>query len=309
MPYALSNYTEDKLFRNIFLNQSWTPPSTVYLAFYRSTTTGGSTEALETVPIASSAVELTGGGYARVALSGWSYTNDGISVTAKNSSTISFPTATANWNPIFYIAIMDAATGGNVLIWDRIYQSDFVYYTTVTAPSGSTVRIAPGNLRINFSTSALSYRSTSNNFARLNSGMSVYLQDKVFKLILQAQSWSPPSVLYLGLFKEGALPGLRSNNITNEVSGNGYARLAPPLGWDQNGPSNNVISVFLRWNLPYPFYNFPAATADWGEIRYVGIMDAATGGNVLFYGEVTSYKFVTAGTVSVKINLCTVEIE
>ena len=33
---------------------------------------------------------------------------------------------------------------------------------------------------------------------------------------------------------------------------------------------------------------FPAATADWGTVVAVGIFDASTGGNLLFFGSVTS---------------------
>jgi hypothetical protein len=40
---------------------------------------------------------------------------------------------------------------------------------------------------------------------------------------------------------------------------------------------------------------FDAATANWGTVTCVAVMDAATGGNVLFYGQVTTAKTIDTG--------------
>jgi len=40
---------------------------------------------------------------------------------------------------------------------------------------------------------------------------------------------------------------------------------------------------------------FPAATEDWGIVTHVALLDAATDGNILFFGELTTPKEVVNG--------------
>jgi hypothetical protein len=40
---------------------------------------------------------------------------------------------------------------------------------------------------------------------------------------------------------------------------------------------------------------FSAATANWGTVTHVAVMDASTSGNVLFYGAVTTSKTIESG--------------
>jgi hypothetical protein len=40
---------------------------------------------------------------------------------------------------------------------------------------------------------------------------------------------------------------------------------------------------------------FPAATANWGTITHIAVMDASTSGNVLFWGAVTTAKTIETG--------------
>ena len=39
----------------------------------------------------------------------------------------------------------------------------------------------------------------------------------------------------------------------------------------------------------------PCANANWGTITHIAVMDASTGGNVLFYGAVTTSKTIEVG--------------
>lgn len=73
--------------------------------------------------------EVTGGAYARVAvtssLANWAGTqsagsttaSSGSSGTTSNNNAITFPAPTANWGTIVAFALYDAASGGNLLIW------------------------------------------------------------------------------------------------------------------------------------------------------------------------------------------------
>lgn len=79
---------------------------------------------------ASGGTEVTGGSYARVAVSrqttpGWS-TAAGSGT--DNIATVQFPTATASWGTVVGYGIHDAATAGNMLYFgDLITGNDFVF--------------------------------------------------------------------------------------------------------------------------------------------------------------------------------------
>lgn len=67
----------------------------------------------------SGAVEVSGGGYARVATSAatWGAAAAPPPLIA-NTQAIVFPAATANWGTIVAAGLYDAASGGNLLFWD-----------------------------------------------------------------------------------------------------------------------------------------------------------------------------------------------
>lgn len=76
-----------------------------------------------------------------------------------------------------------------------------------------------------------------------------------------------------------------------EVSGGSYARVAvgPADGsWSAasstDGLTDNVADV-----------TFPAPTANWGVVGWVGIFDRLTAGNLLFHGALTTPKTVNSG--------------
>jgi hypothetical protein len=93
-----------------------------------------------------SAVEVSGGAYARqaIASSGWSsISTSGTGTTTiyqiSNSSVINFPTATASWGTVVGIALYDALTLGNLLAYGDLTSS-------VAVGSGSTFQIPASDL-------------------------------------------------------------------------------------------------------------------------------------------------------------------
>lgn len=55
---------------------------------------------------------------------------------------------------------------------------------------------------------------------------------------------------------------------------------------------------------------FPEAAADWGEVRALAIVDAATGGNVLGFGQLQPARVVSAGQIlRLPVNTITIAIE
>jgi len=89
------------------------------------------------------------------------------------------------------------------------------------------------------------------------------------------------SAVYVGLFT--TLPNDNGTGGT-EVSGGGYARQAVTFGAPSNGSMSNSADI-----------TFPLATANWGTIVGFGIFDAATGGNLLYFGSLTTSKSIESG--------------
>lgn len=115
---GLSDYLENALVDWFLRGQALTPPATVYVALFTAAPSdaGGGTE-------------VSGGSYARVAvassLANWAGTqaagsttaSSGTGGTTSNNNAITFPAPTANWGSVTHVALMSAASGGNLLAW------------------------------------------------------------------------------------------------------------------------------------------------------------------------------------------------
>jgi hypothetical protein len=117
---------------------------------------------------------------------------------------------------------------------------------------------------------------------------STYLENKIIDHLLRNQSYTPPTTVYVALFT--ADNGLEGGTITGEVSGGSYARQSVTLSAASDGESSNTADI-----------TFPTATADWGTITHVALMDAATAGNVLMHSALDASKTVNNGD-TFKIN-------
>lgn len=118
---AMSNYLENKLIDALLRGQTFTFPTTVYVALFTANPTDSS-----------AGTEVTGGSYARVAVAcsmanfagtqsaGSTTESSGTSGTTSNNVALTFPAPTANWGTITGAAIMDAATSGNVLLFGAL---------------------------------------------------------------------------------------------------------------------------------------------------------------------------------------------
>lgn len=72
-----------------------------------------------------------------------------------------------------------------------------------------------------------------------------------------------------------------------EPVGNGYARVTT-VGGDWNAASGGSISNAND-------VTFPQASGDWGTLTHFAVFDAASGGNMLFHGSLTSSKHIESG--------------
>ena len=131
MAGSKSDFLELKLLDHVLGKVVYTAPATVYIALY--TVAPGD---------AGGGTEVTGGSYARVAvtnnLTNWPAAAAGAKA---NGTEITFPTATANWGTVVAFAILDAATGGNFLYWGDLTASK-------TINNGDTAKFAVGDLDI-----------------------------------------------------------------------------------------------------------------------------------------------------------------
>lgn len=134
---ALTTYAANKIFDHMFRNQSYTPPSTLYIGLFTSAPTDAYTGASPT------GTEVSGGSYARIACA----LSAASSRATSNSSNLTFPTATASWGTVVAIGLFEASSGGEMLWWDGLEVNK-------TVGSGDTFQINSGDLDMAFSASS-----------------------------------------------------------------------------------------------------------------------------------------------------------
>jgi hypothetical protein len=123
--------------------------------------------------------------------------------------------------------------------------------------------------------------------------MSDYLENKLVDQIFRGQAYTFPSTLYIGLLT--ATPSDAGGGT--EVSGNAYARVAVTnslANWaGTQGAATTVASTGTTGTTSNnASVTFPTPTATWGTVTSFGIWDAATAGNLLFYGTLTISKTI-----------------
>jgi hypothetical protein len=126
---ALSDYLENKLYNEVLRNTDYVPPAAVYVALFTTATSDDG-----------SGTEVTGGSYARQAVTFAAPSNGA----ASNNAACTFPQATGNWGTITHFALMDASTGGNMLLHGPLTASK-------TVNSGDVFTFPASSLTVTFS--------------------------------------------------------------------------------------------------------------------------------------------------------------
>lgn len=130
------------------------------------------------------------------------------------------------------------------------------------------------------------------------SAMSNYLENKLIDEIFRGQAFTVPTTLYIGLLT--AAPTDAGGGT--EVTGGAYARasiassLANWAGTQSTG-STTASSGTGGTTSNNAVINFPTPTATWNTVTHFGIYDAATAGNLLFWGALTTAKTVNIGDI------------
>lgn len=122
----MSNFLENALINATLRNTTYTSVATVYVSLWTSDPTD-----------AGSGTEVTGGSYARTAVTFGAPSNGATT----NSADVTFPTATASWGTVGWIGINDASTSGNLLYHTALD-------TAKTIDSGDIFKISTGNLSV-----------------------------------------------------------------------------------------------------------------------------------------------------------------
>lgn len=108
--------------------------------------------------------------------------------------------------------------------------------------------------------------------------MSSYTEDKVIDRFLRNQSYTPPGTVYLALFTTAT----DDDGTGTEVAGGSYGRKAITFGEPEDGIAANTAAI--------TFSGMPAAT-----LTHAAIYDAASSGNMLWHGALTTSKTVIGG--------------
>ena len=127
-----------------------------------------------------------------------------------------------------------------------------------------------------------------------------YLENAIINHFLVATDHTAPATVWAALYT--VTPDKTTTGT--EVSGGSYARV--------NCGATSVGGKFSTSTIGDTANNaavvFPTATASWGTIVAVAIMDASTAGNMLYFGPLTASKTVDSGdTVTFATGALTVE--
>jgi len=125
------------------------------------------------------------------------------------------------------------------------------------------------------------------------SAFSNFMEDGIIEFFLRnnADTYTPPATVYVALFTtSGSLAGLEAGTLTGEVStsGTAYARQSVAFNAASGGATANTSDI-----------TFPTATASWGEIQFMALMDSDVegSGNVLMAAQLSANKTVATGDV------------
>ena len=109
-----------------------------------------------------------------------------------------------------------------------------------------------------------------------------YLEDALINATLRNTAYTSPTTVYVSLYTSDPTDA----DTGTEVSGGSYARTSVTFDAPSNGVTQNSADV-----------TFPTSTASWGTVTHIGIHDASTAGNLLFYTVLDTSKNIDSGDI------------
>lgn len=247
---SLSNYAENALIEHITTEAAYSPATTIYLALC----TGDPTDA------------GTGASMNEVSNSN-NYSRKAIAFSAASSrrvtqnGTVTYDQASGSWGTVSHWAIVDSAThgAGNVLAYGAFAASKSIV-------SGNTPSVADGEVYVEITAST---------------GLSNYAANGFLDRMFRNQAFTV-SANYIGLWTS-TLADASTGSTSGEVSGGSYARVeiheagGSSPSWESAGTSNATQNEEA--------VTFPTASASWGTVTTMALLDASSTGNLLAYGN------------------------
>ncbi len=148
------------------------------------------------------------------------------------------------------------------------------------------------------------------------SASSNYLEDKLLDHVLNfgngsltvgsGRGYTPPATVYVALFADsgsGVAAALESNTSGTdatskfgyyEINNGSYARQSITFA-NAGASTTGTISSNQTVSFPVATANYQTAGSTGNVVTHLALMDASTGGNVLFYGALTTSKTVSSG--------------
>lgn len=245
-----SDYLEAKIADLIFGLDTFSAPATMYLALFTAAPNdaGGGTE-------------VTGGSYARAAITNDDTKWDLISGQIENIDIITFATATANWGTATHWSLFDASSGGNMLFHGELT-------SPATINNGGTYRVGVGGIVINVA-------------AKSN-----YLRDELLSHIFGLDTFTAPDPVYVRLYTSAPT----DSGGGTQVSGGSYA---PSEVVNDATTWARTVSTIKNTNASI---DYAEATANWGSVVAAAIWDAASGGNLIHWSNLASPQTVNSGS-------------
>jgi hypothetical protein len=114
------------------------------------------------------------------------------------------------------------------------------------------------------------------------SEISNYLENALINATLRNTAYTSPTTVYVALYTTDPTDA----DTGTEVSGNGYARQSVTFSAPSDGATSNSAAV-----------EFPQATGSWGTVAYIGLLDASSGGNLLYHTPLDASKTIATGDV------------
>lgn len=114
--------------------------------------------------------------------------------------------------------------------------------------------------------------------------ISNFFSNAILAATFRAGSYTFPSNVYLALYTSDPTAA----DTGQEVSAGAYDRKSIMF-------SDPAIEAGKMTIKNTEAVQFEVATADWGTITHVGIRDAATGGNLLYFGVLASPRTILSG--------------
>ena len=110
-----------------------------------------------------------------------------------------------------------------------------------------------------------------------------FLETEILDHVFGGNAYTAPSTLYVALFTSN--PDEDASGTEVSTSGTAYARQSVAMTVTGNTATSDAA------------VEYPTATANYGTVSHVGIMDASTGGNLLAYAALTTSKTIETGDV------------